>query len=520
MGAGGGGNTTVGGSGGGAIALSGDQSVTVSGTITANGQQPGDQYAAPGGGAGGGILLKSQEGAVTISGTVCANGGNGAADRSFGGSMAGGGGGGGGGGRIKMFHCGGCNTDGATITVTGGAGGSQYQTPEPGMDGTIETITLIANAGTMISPAIDFDCVPGPTNWSQLLFTHNTNNGTITYDVQYWDGDSWKNTVITNKSTSPVDISSLEPAICNRIRIKANLAITTNTPYLLDWSVTWGEPPLVDLVVTSAYGAASPPLGTHTMTAGTEVTCTVEGEFYESSMATQYFCRGWTGTGSVPPTGTGTNTYSFALTDDSSITWNWQTNYWLEVQTNGNGEVSGGNRWVAENSSATVTATAMEHYHFVNWSGDISSTNNPLEFTMEQPCTVTAGFAVNMATNDVPETWLAAHYPDTNLYDNAAMSDTDTDGALAWEEYYSGTDPTNALSVLKIIQIRPGASNIGIYWSSVTGKFYSVYKCTNRPGIWPESVITSDVPGDLSGTNICPAPNDTDTRAYYRIGVQ
>jgi len=140
MGAGGGGNDATGGRGGGMVNLSGTTSVTVSGTITVNGQQPGDEYAAAGGGAAGGVLLRG--GSVTVSGTINANGGKGASDSSSSGSNAGGAGGGGGGGRIKVFYSGSLTNGSATTAVSGGAGGDQYGVPDVGEDGTLAWIAL------------------------------------------------------------------------------------------------------------------------------------------------------------------------------------------------------------------------------------------------------------------------------------------------------------------------------------------------------------------------------------------
>jgi hypothetical protein len=102
---------------------------------------------------------------------------------------------------------------------------------------------------SIISPAIYYDSFDGATDWNQLRFTDDrTNGGTISYDVQYWDGDSWENTAITGQGSSPVDISSLDPVTHNQIRLKATLTKGTDTPYLQDWTVT----ALFGLVITDA----------------------------------------------------------------------------------------------------------------------------------------------------------------------------------------------------------------------------------------------------------------------------
>jgi len=95
----------------------------------------------------------------------------------------------------------------------------------------------LVSTGTITSPAIDFDSFVGATDWNELLFTDVETSSDIKYNVEYWDGGSWQSTGITNEDDSPVDISSLDPATHNPIRIKATLT-TGSTPYLQDWIIT------------------------------------------------------------------------------------------------------------------------------------------------------------------------------------------------------------------------------------------------------------------------------------------
>ena len=55
------------------------------------------------------------------------------------------------------------------------------------------------------------------------------------------------------------------------------------------------------------------------------------------------------------------------------------------------GSVEGGGTY-EEGDTATLTATANEHYDFVNWTGDVTSTENPLMITVDSALTVTANF--------------------------------------------------------------------------------------------------------------------------------
>jgi len=87
------------------------------------------------------------------------------------------------------------------------------------------------------------------------------------------------------------------------------------------------------LLINSAHGTALPDVGEHSYLAGVEVTASISGS-PETNGLTRYVYTGWTGSGSTPATGTETNV-SFTITEDSAITWQWSTNYWIELNTAG-----------------------------------------------------------------------------------------------------------------------------------------------------------------------------------------
>jgi len=123
---------------------------------------------------------------------------------------------------------------------------SSTQNPTAAWSGSNNRLAIISavlnfsgtpSSGTIASPAIDFDSFVGATDWNQLLFTDDEMSGDIKYAVEYRDGDSWEPTAITNQDSSPVDISGLDTATHNLIRIKATLT-AGSTPYLEDWTIT------------------------------------------------------------------------------------------------------------------------------------------------------------------------------------------------------------------------------------------------------------------------------------------
>ena len=149
------------------------------------------------------------------------------------------------------------------------------------------------------------------------------------------------------------------------------------------------------LTVSSAYDSPNPTSGW--FDAGQLVTAWVSSPV-SGAMGTRYVCTGWTGSGSIPVSGTGT-VVSFYLNAASSITWNWKTQYYLTMQVEplGAGSTSPNSGW--HDSTATVSILAMPGggYAFWSWSGSgsgsYSGTAISASVTMNGPITETATFA-------------------------------------------------------------------------------------------------------------------------------
>jgi len=89
----------------------------------------------------------------------------------------------------------------------------------------------------------------------------------------------------------------------------------------------------VYLTVYSAHGTPSPS-GVTTQAANSVINASISGSPVFGGTGVQYVATGWISTGSLT-SGTGTNTI-FTITNDTTITWQWQTNYWVELGTTGN----------------------------------------------------------------------------------------------------------------------------------------------------------------------------------------
>jgi hypothetical protein len=84
-------------------------------------------------------------------------------------------------------------------------------------------------------------------------------------------------------------------------------------------------------VVYSERGTSNPAAGTTNWHAhGATVDFAMADSPVIIPSNTMYVATGWVGTGSAPATGTETNGF-FVITENSTLTWQWSTNYWIEL---------------------------------------------------------------------------------------------------------------------------------------------------------------------------------------------
>jgi len=115
-----------------------------------------------------------------------------------------------------------------------------------------------------------------------------------------------------------------------------------------------------------------------------------------------------------------------------------------------------------------------------------------------------------------PHWWLASHGW-TNNYEAAALADTDTDGAPAWEEFVAGTSPVEALSTLRVTCTYDSGGCV-LQWPGAIGRRYSVHGSTN-PAVGSFVELTNNLPA-TPPVNGFAATAAGAGRTFYRIGVQ
>ena len=101
---------------------------------------------------------------------------------------------------------------------------------------------------------------------------------------------------------------------------------------------------------------------------------------------------------------------------------------------------------------------------------------------------------------------------------SADFIDTDGDGMNNWQEWRCGPDPTNPLSVLKMLAPSNSVAGVVIPWQSVLGVTYYLQRATNltaQPGF---STVPNS-PGQAGVTTFEDTSAPAGRPLFYRVGV-
>ena len=148
------------------------------------------------------------------------------------------------------------------------------------------------------------------------------------------------------------------------------------------------------LTVFSPYGGARP--GSVTTNYNSLLTPLITNSPYQPASTMLMVCvRGIVQSNSY--TQASSTNVSLSLTNDATLSWQWETNYSLSVMTNGSGNVSILGGWFRSYSNAFVVANPSIGWHFAGWSGDTQGDTNSAGMTMlmDRARVITANFAMN-----------------------------------------------------------------------------------------------------------------------------
>ena len=231
----------------------------------------------------------------------------------------------------------------------------------------------------------------GGTN---ILETTVTGPGTLSFAwrIDANDGDSARFDVDETKraelSAGPTAWETNELVVASgdhRLRWTFERGSAAGGAVFLD-AVRWI--PRHALSVSSENGTPAPAVGMHELDWGTESEASVATP--EQTDGVRIVCTGWTGTGSVPEDGTGTNV-SFRIEEDSSITWNWRTDYWIDVAVTSGGTTSFQPKWVAAGKTRTVSLSPDWTLFDIVLSGDtegVTVSDSKLSVPADRPRTI------------------------------------------------------------------------------------------------------------------------------------
>src|SRR5262249_55758921 len=85
---------------------------------------------------------------------------------------------------------------------------------------------------------------------------------------------------------------------------------------------------------------------------------------------------------------------------------------------------------------------------------------------------------------------------------SADFTDPDSDGLNNWQEWIAGTNPTSALSALRLLPPASDGTNVIVTWQSVAGVIYSLERTGNLSGgFTPLATGIPGQPGTTTYTN-------------------
>ena len=273
-----------------------------------------------------------------------------------------------------------------------------------------------------------------------------------------------------------------------------NVVVTLSEDSTIVWN--WQALDAV-LTVSSSQGSPSPAVGDTVFSIGSVVTCSVGNVISED---TRQLCSGWSGSGSVPASGSSTQVV-VTVSENSSLTWNWQAEYLLDVTVVGEGSVSPTNGFYAENSVLTLIATPADGWEFEEWTGDVSGSGD-VAVTMTSPKEVTAVFSWPSAVINVSAAQVEGSRTVEITYDM-----TGTAQMLVDLDIFQDGSNLNAQTLSGALGMMSSGTNKVITWNAGTDWNHQVGELTFN--LLTEDGLPFHVPYDLDAPSLVPRTGQT-----------
>jgi len=103
---------------------------------------------------------------------------------------------------------------------------------------------------------------------------------------------------------------------------------------------------------------------------------------------------------------------------------------------------------------------------------------------------------------------------------SSLYTDADSDRMNNWQEWVSGTDPTNASSVLQLMAPLAGPSGTKLTWSSVNNRLYDVERSVDLGAPAGFAPLATNIAGLAGATSYTDTNSTAEGRANYRVRVR
>lgn len=280
--------------------------------------------------------------------------------------------------------------------------------------------------------------------------------------------------------------------------------------------------------------AVDPPYGVHLVASGNTVRISAPA-YTNLSPGMRLTIAGWTGTGNVPSSGTSNET-TIIVSQNSSIQWQWVTEYSLTQTSTVAGILHDISWWPIWSPAVTATvATERVHnyisYGLAGWRIDGARYPSPGAIA-DNPATNIVMYGPRVAeavylpasqddnTNSLPDWWEQFYFGDNGATANV---DDDNDGFTNIKEYQDRTNPRDdrstpqppAVAHLPLANPQPvmapwnvdalvvdnyAVSNVSVFWQ-------------RNGGAWTSAIMTTEALTNFSGVIAAPGTNG-DTFVY------
>jgi hypothetical protein len=257
--------------------------------------------------------------------------------------------------------------------------------------------TTSQSRSVSVTSDMSFSAVTKQQYFLSLQSTYNNPVGTGWYDSGSKAAFSVQPVLDQGNGTRRVFTGWVKGGQSFATSANGSLAMSSSANLLAGWKKQYY------LNLVSPHGD---PSGSGWYDPGASVTASVSSPFSKAN-GTKFLTTGFVGTGSPPQAGSGTSV-TFSVSTPSTLTFNWKTQYFVQVTTKFGSAKGAG--WYDAGSSASisvnqtsVSVNAFLTKRFSGWTGDLTAASSSAPLTVDGPKRVSAIWA-----DDLTNTYLAA----------------------------------------------------------------------------------------------------------------